>query len=291
MAQITEDIRYQVPQDLDLAAYARFACDRVTWAIGMATRRYIFIGDTHNSVFDARFKAAVADHCTTGGRLQNVIVIAERSIFASTPHLPLRANVIQEANTQASPFDPQRDVDVVRQIATQVAREPAFGVTRPVVIFFGQAHETGLRQQMEAQLPGTDRICWWSFRSLDDQVAALPDLNAGWRFPIQPGFDFVGFCTLANHLDETLAEVSIVEKGHRPIARRHFPIQLLHPGTVGQRAATHAVFDPAGRTSIMREVLEASAIGQIRVTATDRTRFIPVSPGNYQVLVARGLAL
>jgi hypothetical protein len=228
VAIITENLQYKTTWDF--AAETAKLLDKVEHAKCMLSRRYIFVGETHTSPHDKKRTQAVA---TSAANDNEIIMVAERSIFESSLLDPIEArtaslssNVLHETDTTSSSASMQRNIAIVQQIIAECARDNAIvnnygqrvnrGHTNPrtVLILFGQEHERHIKDQLMQQLERTDKICWWSFPSFQDEVDQLADLSN----PSTVGFVPVAACDLREQTDPNAAFQRICKGQPAPAA-------------------------------------------------------------------------
>lgn len=195
MGIVTENVTFRTSFDFDHDW--SLLKDKVKTARLMLSRRYLFIGETHNSPIDKKRTVRVAEKFAgTGGPVSDdVILVAERAIFDDQDgleYLGFRTNFIHEENRSASPFAQVRNVEIVEQVIAETARDAVHRPhrsPRPVVFLFGESHEEPIRRELARQLPINEKICWWFFPSLQSQLDALPTP------PTPAAATFIGFCS------------------------------------------------------------------------------------------------
>jgi hypothetical protein len=215
MGRITEDVKFET--SFDFPKDREFLCKKAKHASAMSTRRYLFVGETHNSEIDKKRTYAVADFCRFN---PEVVIIAERNILAEEPYLELSRNVIHEKDRASSPFAPGRNRSIVEQIVEEIKKDGGkvdkeerikkqgwlYNKPRMVLILFGQDHEQHIRCELQAQTEKDERLCWWSFPSPADALSAL-----NWAtYPSQEGYSFQGF--VSRHPDDE-AQKELLAKG------------------------------------------------------------------------------
>lgn len=189
MGYITEDLTF--PPSFDVPHDIEFACERAEYATNMASRRYLFIGETHTSPFDKRRTVKLAEAFVND---DDVIIVAERDILKDYPYIMARDPrdlILHEKDRQSSSTDNARNVNIVKQILAETAKDATnrpHANPRMVLILFGQEHETHIRDQLKAQTPIDQKILWWSFPSIADEIDKMPVLDT-----VPRGYGLVGY--------------------------------------------------------------------------------------------------
>ena len=180
MAVITEDI--VLPHTFVLDDDVTCLKKRIELAKNMASRRYIFVGETHSCLYDRARNAEVADAIAGDA---DVIVIVERKFFDHLHDSDYRQWVrltqadnfrFEKVREKVGSFDNVRNIEAVTLAIEEIEKDHEtrkYKSPRPVVIFFGQDHEKALRREFQERLTSEPKMCWWSFPSIDEFVQPL----------------------------------------------------------------------------------------------------------------------
>lgn len=220
MAIITEDLTFETKWDLqeDINNLIKW----VKWGMYMSSRRYIFVGEDHGFAMDTTRRTKVALHFATNTEF---IMVSERGMkadenFELIELLDRGEAAVHEPKSKLSSFDPARNRNVISDILKQIKDDPDYR-KRMVLIFFGQDHETGLREELKSQLGADQKICWWSFPSVLVQADRLP-------VPVYAnmnGYTFVGFTSPPDPSDGTPNKL-LLTKG---VWREKFSLKVQAP--------------------------------------------------------------
>ena len=287
MGIITEDETF--PSSFNFNQDMTFAFQQVDHARYMLSRRYIFVGETHNSPYDKERTYGIA---TRYAGDKDYIVVAERAIFDANPglaYLEATPNVIHEANMGAPPGAYIRNVEIVEQIIRETDKDAInrrYSSPRPVVILFGQDHETGIRQELMAQMPIDARICWWSFPSLKEQLYALPTLHVDIDTLNRNNFEYVGICEGLDVIQRF--NVEVIMKGRWP-GQFSVPVEGLH--TAVPAVGDVAVFLPRVTALPAQWAFYAAAHRVLQFNGQDSVRFARIDgPMAQQLQMEQGNA-
>lgn len=281
MATISEDLTFT--SSLDLARDQQTLHNKIDCAKRMASRRYIFVGETHNATHDKLRTIAAAEHYAGDA---DVIVVAERGIFGDRGDIEVSANVVNETDRKSVSSAYVRNVSIAQQIIEAATGDAAQRPhhLRPVVILFGQDHERHIRNELMRQMPATDKICWWSFPSIEDQIAALPDRDAGLA-----GFSLVGFCHAAA---DPGARIRLFHKNRLNAA---FTINLTAPFFTSFRHPLYAVYGANAHApyALLRTTLQDAPTGTMTLDnlATAKLILVTNRTALASLLEAEGLAV
>ena len=124
MARITEDV--EIETQWSLSKDIVWLKKKVDWAAkGMATRRYIVIGETHTSPYDKARNLAVVEEFRRDGR---VILVVERGMFDALDqqYIGLSESVITEKNLKLVSSSPHRKRLIVEQLLVEIAKDKPY---------------------------------------------------------------------------------------------------------------------------------------------------------------------
>ena len=204
MARITEDVTYETL--FKLLEDSTRSIARIEWARHMLSRRYLFVGESHNFKMDVMRRNHIAQHFSHD---KTIIMVTERGMEGErgllNSILPEREGIIHETDYESRPFNPQRDCQIVKRIISEISKDRVH--KRPVLILFGQDHEQKIRNELKQQLEKDERICWWSFPSILHQIDSLEDVT----YP-EKGYSLVGF-TAPPDYKEPAANKLLLTKG------------------------------------------------------------------------------
>jgi hypothetical protein len=283
VAIITEDVEYETSFKLqdDLTVLA----NRIEAASNMSSRRYVFVGESHDFAVDIERRNTTFQRFISN---KGIVVVGERAMKGERD-IPLsgfipegRAGAILETDYTSGSADPVRNTQVVAKIVKEIANDPSYR-QREVLIFFGQEHEKGIREELKKQLGAEDKICWWSFPSILDQLYKLPDPV----YPNQNGYTFVGFTDLPS-LSDPKPHKLLLTKG------RHidpFVIEVKAPYNSGNRLPKVGLYALYGSNRFPGTKHHIAAMEKkggacsFNVFAPDIARLVPVATDDeYQQL-------
>jgi len=197
VAIITEDVVYETSFKLQDDLTVLF--NRIEAASTMSSRRYVFVGESHDFAVDIERRNSTFQRFVSNN---GIIVVVERAMMGERD-IPLsgfvpdsRVGAILETDYSSGSADPIRNTQIVAKIVKEIASDPPYR-QREVLILFGQEHEKGIRDELKKQLGVDDKICWWSFPSILDQIYKIPDPV----YANQNGYTFVGFTDLPSLSD------------------------------------------------------------------------------------------
>lgn len=210
MAIITEDLVFNTSFKLqeDLTALS----NRIEAASNMASRRYVFVGESHNFAVDIERRNATFQRFVSNN---GIVMVLERAMMGERG-IPLsgfvpdeRVGAILETDYTSGSADPIRNTQIVAKIVAEIAKDPPYQ-QREVLILFGQEHQKGIREELKKQLGAEDKICWWAFPPILDQIYSLPDPV----YPNQNGYTLVGFTDLPDLSDPKMNKLLLTKGRH-----------------------------------------------------------------------------
>jgi hypothetical protein len=287
LATVTENI--DLPVQWDVASAVAAITSRINHAKQMATRRYIFIGETHASRFD-KSRNHQLGFAFAGDN--DVILITERSIWndprpanqflARTLNEPADNMWQEPTHAGVGSFDDSRNVETADEIVRRVQLDDVANPyhPKPVVIIFGEDHNARIREKLVTRLADDVRICWWSAKSIMEYYDTLPA-----RLPAALGnVVCVGFYRARDDDDQ---QVQFLTKGK---ITAPFTVTL-HDERGPGAGATYAMFLQANNPQVATTLLRYYNVNNADVTFSPNGGGLPncaaelVSHGRYDILV------